>query len=158
MQSNSPFSTPPPIPTPDGNIPPSQNSTPFGSRSDWQNAPSVVRGWAYPLTWLGIVVLPIVGIATLALVGRTGGAGVLMLLFLAALFAANVWLNRNLKKGVAAAWVVQTVLSGFIVLSSALTLLSRGGNPVGGLIGAAIHAYILSQWFKPETKAWFGRS
>ncbi len=157
MKDQSPFSTPPPIPTPDGNIPPSQNSTPFGSRSDWQNAPSVVRGWAYPLTWLGIVVLPIVGIATLALVGRTGGAGVLMLLFLAALFAADVYLNRNFKKGTPAAWIVQIVKSSISIISLPINLLSHG-NLIPVMIGFALHTYILSQWLKPEVKAWFGRS
>ena len=158
MQSNSPFSTPPPIPTPDGNFTPVQPQATIMDRSDWKTAPSIVRGWAYPLTWLGIVVLPFAMLGTMALISRAGIIAVLLLAFFVALFAADIWLNQNFKKGAPAAWVLQIVLSSLSVLSLPISLLTRGGNPIGSIVGFLIHGYILSQWFKPETKAWFGRS
>lgn len=56
MQSNSPFSTPPPIPTPDGNFSPVPRPETIMDRSDWKTAPVIVKGWAYPLTWLLMVI------------------------------------------------------------------------------------------------------
>jgi len=156
MKDQSPFSTPP-IPTPDGNFPQAQPQNTTMTHDDWKTAPSIVRGWAYPLTWLGIVILPLAMIGAGILIKTAGTTGILLMAFFLALFIADVWLNRSFKKGVPAAWIVQIVLSGISVLSLPINLLSRGGNPIGGMIGFAIHAYILSQWFKPETKAWFGR-
>ncbi len=31
----------------------SSHSVPGAARGDWQSAPGVVKGWAYPLTWHG---------------------------------------------------------------------------------------------------------
>ncbi len=158
MQNNSPFSAPPPIPTPDGNLPPLQPRDMTMNRSDWKTAPSIVRGWAYPLTWLGIVILPFAILGTMALISRAGAMAILLLSFFVALFAADIWLNRNFKKGTPAAWTLQIVLSSLSIIGLPISLLTRGGNPIGGVVGFLIHAYLLSQWFKPETKAWFGKS
>jgi hypothetical protein len=141
--------SPPPIPNPiDPNF-----AGPIGPRGDWASAPKIVKGWAYPLTWLGIVVLPIVmGLAlfgggdarTAERIGAAGGPqGMVVAIIYGALWAYTIWLNRSLKKGAPAAWAGQIALS-------ALGLL---GFPVGTII----HGYILSQWFKPEVKAWFGQ-
>lgn len=66
------------------------------------------------------------------------------LIVVALIFAMFAWLNRALKNGKPAAWTAQIVVSVFGLL----------GFP----LGTAVHAYILSQWFKPETKAWFGKN
>lgn len=136
----SPYS-PPPIPSPDGR---NFSSTPLPNRGDWKTAPGIVRGWAYPLTWLVLIVLP------LALLGlffddrRDPLERTVLLIFFAVMWGVNLWHNRALKSGAAAAWVTQIVLS----------ILGLFGFP----LGTFIHAYVLSQWFKPETKAWFGRA
>ncbi|MBV9867085.1 MAG: hypothetical protein JO316_17155 [Abitibacteriaceae bacterium] len=70
--------------------------------------------------------------------------GIVMAFFYGLLLAVDIWLNRALKQGTPAAWTVQIVLSA----------LGLCGFPIGTLI----HGYILSQWFSPETKAWFGLS
>ena len=121
---------------------------------EWKDAPSIVKGGAYPLAWLAIVIIPLVMIAVLAGVSDDSGRGNLpgsdpvergvYLVIFGVLLGINIWLNRALKRGASAAWVVQIIIS-------VLGLLSF---PVGTLI----HGYLLSQWFKPETKAWFGRS
>lgn len=144
MQSpQSPYSQPP-IPSPDGNLPP---VAPVVSNGDWQSAPPIVRGWAYPLTWLAIVVFPI--LILVSLMGgdkdlSSPGERIILAAIYALFFGGAIWLNRALKKGAPAAWIVQ-------IIFSALGLL---GFPLGTII----HGYILSQWFKPETKAWFGQS
>jgi len=137
-----PFNSPPPIPTPDGQIQTMPAST--AARGDWQAAPKIIKGWAYPLTWLAIVLFAL--FIVVALVSRdipvTGKLGLALLY--AVFLAISIWLNRALKKGVQAAWTVQIIVS----------VLGLLGFPLGTLI----HGYILSQWFKPETKAWFGMS
>ena len=146
-----PYSAPP-IPSPYGGQP---GFAP-GQRGDWSTAPKVVKGWAYPLTWLGIIVLPML-IGVLLLSGANFGMGpsigspptsavergVAALLY-GVLLGVNIWLNRALKAGKPAAHTVQTVLSCLGLLAFPL--------------GTAIHIYILTQWFRPEVKAWFGRS
>ncbi|HEX8833254.1 MAG TPA: hypothetical protein VF719_03600 [Abditibacteriaceae bacterium] len=134
-----PFTTPP-LPTPDGQT----RTTPVATieRGDWKSAPPVVKGWAYPLTWLSIIIFGMILIASLftndrSISDKVGGTVVCGIIL-----AISIWLNQALKKGVRAAWTVQIIASAFGVL----------GFPVGTLI----HGYILSQWFKPETKAWFG--
>ena len=129
----------PPIPDPF-----QQQPVPQLASRDWKSAPPIVKGWAYPLTWLGIIILPLIIIAAIAGVGdnqstfeRIAAAGLYSVLL-----AVDIWLNRALKKGTSAAWTVQMIIS----------ILGLCGFPVGTLI----HGYILSQWFKPETKAWFG--
>jgi hypothetical protein len=131
----------PPIPTPDGSYVPGPALSAGG---DWKAAPKVVKNWAYHLTWLAIVLMPIVAIAAVMTGPMTVGAALGMILFYSAVWATNIWLNRSLKKGAPAAWVVQIVIS----------VLGLLAFPVG----SAIHGYVLSQWFKPETNAWFGRS
>ena len=151
------------------------NQSPFSSspsqRDTWQNAPVVVRGWAYSLTWLGMVFsLLLLIILGLTYLGRsvaiqegrpvTGsnatGAGFVLISI--ALFVVHLWLNRGLKRGVTAAWVTQIILSGFVILTSLLNVISPNVNLVVPLISIAVHAYILSQWFDLETKAWFGKT
>lgn len=141
-----PYSSPP-IPTPDGR----DYSPPVSTvRGDWASAPKIVKGWAYPLTWLGIIVLPFVMAALFfadsnsRLGAESGLERILLLGFYIVLFGFDIWLNRALKAGAPAAWPAQ-------IAASCLGLL---GFPLGTLI----HGYVLSQWFKPETKAWFGRS
>jgi hypothetical protein len=137
----SPYSGPP-IPSPDGQ---QHYSAPLPTRGDWKSAPGAVRGWAYPLTWLALIFLPF-GILMSALGDARSGAAekIGLVVFFCVLWAFEFWHNRNLKAGKGVAWTTQIVLS-------CLGLL---GFP----LGTAIHAYLLSQWFKPDVKAWFSRS
>ncbi len=168
-----------PISTPDGNVSPVAGAPP--GQHDWNTAPGVVKGWAYRLPWLGIVLLPfaILGAAAgayylllwlgivivpLAILGmsdlgsQVDAIAVLTALIFVFLICTYVWLNRNFKKGTSAAWIVQLFVSGSIILNSLIGYASSGSISFVGTIAFAIHTYILSQWFKPETKAWFGRS
>src|ERR1043165_8488816 len=108
---------------------------------DWQSAPKIVKGWSYQLSWLAIVVA-VLGIVLVPLGGQLSPAERLGgVIFYAVLLALYVWLNRALKNGVPAAWTAQMILS----------ILGLIAFPLGTLI----HGYILSQWFKPENRAWF---
>jgi len=123
----------------DFNLPPR-----IPERRDWQSAPKVVTGWAYQLTWLAMVVTAM-GVIFVPLADQMSPAEKFVgVLFYAVLLGLNVWLNRALKRGLPAAWRTQVALS----------TLGLVGFPLGTLI----HGYILSQWFKPETKDWFGVS
>ena len=144
MQNNSPFSNRPPLPTPDGNVFPPDPVVVNNVRNDWKIAPLVVRGWDYIVTWLALIILPFVMVAGFSDEDSNTGEKIGGLIFVALIFAMFVWLNRALKNGKPAAWTAQIVVSVFGLL----------GFP----LGTAVHAYILSQWFKPETKAWFGKS
>ena len=84
--------------------------------------------------------------------------GIVFLVFLVTFLAVNSWLNRGLLSGKAAAWVTQLVLSTLAFALSLLNITSPRFNPILPIIIIAIHGFILSQWFKPETKAWFGKS
>ncbi len=132
----------PPIASPDGNVVPLPLVP--TARGDWKTAPKIVRSWAYQLTWLGIVILPFIIFGALFSARSMGSERITIAVLYAILLAVDIWLNRALKKGAAAAWTVQIILSCLGLLAFPL--------------GTAIHAYILSQWFKPETKAWFGQS
>ncbi|HVF85837.1 MAG TPA: hypothetical protein VM821_07625 [Abditibacteriaceae bacterium] len=155
----SPYSSPP-IPTPDGNIPPPQPRDTTIVLGDWEAAPKTVRSWAYPVTWLSIVVLLLWALRIVSIFPRRPMVGVIaprqffglynptdplgfwysvVLLFIVALIAFNAWLNIALKKGISAAWEFQILLSAIGLFMFPL--------------GTAINAYILSHWFKPETKA-----
>src|SRR5437867_11488884 len=105
---------------------------------DWRNAPKVVKGWAYQLTWLGIL-LAVLGIVIVPTSERLSAAEKLFgVLFYVALLALNIWLNRAMKKGTPAAWMAQFILSVLGLLAFPL--------------GTLINGYILSQWFKPESR------
>jgi hypothetical protein len=138
-----------PIPDPFQPPPSAMHSTPMVSH-EWSNSPQIVRS-ARLLTFLAIGVLSLL-LLVVWLLGDVrepnAGQGVAekigMSLFYGMLLVVNIWLNGALKKGTRAAWTVQIILS-------ALGLL---GFPLGTLI----HGYLLSQWFKPEVKAWFGQS
>lgn len=67
-----------------------------------------------------------------------------ILIVFAPIALANIFLITSLRKGNPVAWHVQMVLS----------LLGLLGFP----IQTVIHALVLSKWFKPDTKAWFGLS
>jgi hypothetical protein len=131
----------PPIASPYGGGTPIQ--PPPLQPKEWANAPKIVKGWAYPLTWLGIIFLPLVIIMTFVTAKDPIEAVIAAILY-GILFCVDIWLNINLKRGTRAAWTGQIVLSAFGLL----------GFPVGTLI----HRYVLSQWFKPDVKAWFGQS
>ena len=135
----------PPIPTPDGNTPPIAPLINV-SRGDWQTAPLVVKSWAYILTWLGLIFTPIamVIVFSTSRSQESTSTKLGMFTFYVLLFAFLWWLNRAIKSGKPVAWTVQIILS----------ILGLLAFPLGTLI----HGYILSQWFKPETKAWFGHS
>ena len=158
-QNPSPFSSRPPLPTPDGNVFPPDPTT-LLQRGDWKSAPVVVKGWAYPLTWLGIIGFPLGILEAWVRLSRSGVAALVLLILCVVLFAAVVWLNRNFKKGTTAAWLVQIAVSSFSILNLPISLFVflHGGNPINGIVGFLINGYILSQWFKPETKAWFGKN
>lgn len=111
----------------------------------WSNAPAGVRN-ARALAWLGVIVYGFFFIfALMALFsgGLNGAAGssIFMMIF-ALFFPFYIWLLSALKKGVRAAYSVQMILS----------ILGLLGFPLGTII----NGYILYQWSRPETKAWFG--
>ena len=56
--------------------------------------------------------------------------------------AVSIWLYAGISKGIRSAWTVQIVYSAFGLM----------GFPLGTLI----NGYLLSQWFRDDTKAWFG--
>ena len=56
--------------------------------------------------------------------------------------ALYIWLLVGLKRRYLAAWRVQAALAVLALLAFPL--------------GTILHALILTRWFKPETKAWFG--
>ena len=85
MQNQSPFSTPPPIPTPDGNFSPFKSET-MMNRNDWKTAPVIVKGWSYPLMWLLMVLLGVGVLAGLVALGNNPALGA----FLLALFNSAV--------------------------------------------------------------------
>jgi hypothetical protein len=132
-----------PIPSPDGNVRAPEPVTSNVVRGDWKSTPIVIRGWAYPLTWLYIGLFVLAFIAGLmskdSASEKIGG-----LVIISLILAVFIWLNRALRLGTSAAWTVQLVASVVGLLAFPL--------------GTLIHGYILSQWFKPETKAWFGRN
>lgn len=134
----------PPIPDPF-----QQQPVPQLASREWKNAPPIVKGWAYPLTWLAIIGLSIFLLITWIGGNETRsdpvGDGIVKIITSAIyvfFIVFNIWLNGALKKVTSAAWTLQ-------IINSALGLC---GFPIGTLI----HAYVLSQWFKPEVKAWFG--
>ncbi len=146
----------PPLPTPDGQILPP--APPVYEPGDWQGAPTIVKGWAYPLTWLGIVLQPFFLIGLFAARSIMGNVVVPLMLFNGALLVTQIYLNRTLKKRVPAAWIVQIALSVVVIAFQAWSIATGGARGATGIIGILIHVYILSQWFKPDVKAWFSRS
>ena len=135
----------PPIPDPFQRLP----QLPSMQR-DWKSAPPIIKGWAYPLTWLSIIIMPLVMLGTFLGAGDERGETmslsekIVIVFFYGIFWVLSIWLNRAFKKGVRAAWTVQFVGS----------ILGLCGFPIGTMI----HGYILSQWSKPEVKAWFGMS
>ena len=123
----------PPIPSP---FEPLRPTTAFVLQAPrvWKDAPKIVKGWASPLMWLAIIVLPIVilailfgGISNI----RQPGERIGMAFFYLAFWAVAIWHNRSLKKGAPHAWVTRIVLS----------ILGLCGFP----LGTFINIYILSQ-------------
>lgn len=109
--------------------------------------PSIVRdARIVNLLGLGICVIGVLGMMAV-LFGEVETAdnqagAVFGILVYVCFGALNLWLARGHKRGNPAAWSVQRFVSVLCLL----------GFPLGTLI----HALLLSKWFKPETKAWFG--
>lgn len=170
MQSNSPFFTPPPIPTPDGNFARTEKSHTLKNKSDWLKAPVVVRAAAYPLTWVGMILFALGTFGGIFGIVDSGNRpnvqyratdfriGLIITAVCLTLLITHIWLNRCFKKGAFAAWNAQIILSVLIVLGLLLGIMRGNNNPLSWSFGIAIYICILSQWFKPETKAWFGKS
>ena len=128
-----------PIASPDGTLQPQYPAPPIGG--DWATAPKIVKNWARQLAMLGVAGYLFVGVVYSSQ-AHSALERVILILICGAMFALNAWLIWALRKGISAAWSVQLVVSG-------LGLLNCG-------IGTILHGYVLSQWFKPEVKAWFG--
>jgi hypothetical protein len=142
MQQN-PFEPNPsqalPIPLPEG-LPPSP--VPVVKSGDWHSAPLVVRSWAYTLAFLSMWIVFLFG--ALSLIGpEPMPQKIGITIFCLALFAVFLWQRKKLQNSAILAWKLQILLS----------ILGLIWFPLGTLI----HGYILSQWFKPEVKAWFGQ-
>jgi hypothetical protein len=129
---------PPPYRPVGGQMPPTVYSGP--SPRTWANAPKIVRGWAYPLSWLGIVFWGILLVSSL-MMAEEMLIKVMAAAACAAFFSVTIWLNRGLKTGAQAAWILQIVFSTLWLVAFPLWTIVNG--------------YILTSWFKPETKAWF---
>lgn len=117
---------------------------------EWQNAPRIVRD-ARLVNGLGVILclLGVLAMVLTTLGGERGGdapndpvTAFVLLAVYGGIAVLLMWLIRSLKRGLAAAWTVQMVLS----------ILGLLGFPLGTII----HGMILSRWFQPETKAWFG--
>jgi uncharacterized membrane protein YeaQ/YmgE (transglycosylase-associated protein family) len=139
---NQPFQQPnqPPLPTPDGYLPPVVSIQTGG---DWKSAPKIVKNWAYQLTWVVLFFLTIGLLAGLFSVWESAGEKVFGVVFTGLIAALFLWLGRALKNGAPAAWTVQIIVSVIGLLFFPFWTL--------------VNIYVLSQWFKPETKAWFGK-
>lgn len=131
---------PPPIPKPDGSI--SKNDL-IQTSGDWQCAPKLVRIWAYYLAVISIALLAamLIGAALTTNDLKFYDRSIVLGFFVLPL-SINIWLAISLRNGGKTAWVLQVIVSftGLITFP----------------IGTILHAYILSRWFRPETKSWFG--
>ncbi len=139
MQSPFNSSGQPPLPDPHGE-PSSPQSVPGIVPGDWATAPKIIKGWAWQLAILGSIVLPFFIYFSAA---RNGGSvwGIFTLINIVAWFI-DLFMVYGLRQGLSVAWFVQIVVSA----------LGLTNCPLGTLL----HGYLLSQWFKPEVKAWFG--
>lgn len=131
----------PPISSPFGGGTPVQ--PPALAPKNWADAPKIVKGWAYQLTWLGIITTPFFIFMSFSEAKDTVEAVITSIIY-AAFSGFIIWLNIGLKKGFRGAWTAQFVVSVVGLL----------GFPLGTII----HGHILSKWSKPDVKAWFGRS
>lgn len=144
--SQDPFSRAP-ISTPDGRVGP-RAPMPIMNRDDWRSAPQIVRS-VYFLGIFGLAMLALGFVVSLVLsiTAPQQDEKVMAVAYLAACaigLALQVWIISALRKGTPGFWVVQIILSVMGLLSFPL--------------GTVINGYILSQWFNPEVKAWFGRA
>lgn len=146
----------PPIPTPDGRSAPMP--PPVYGPGDWQGAPPVVKGWAYPLTWLGIVLQPFILIGLFAAGSILGRTQIPLIFITCVLLAMQIYLNRTLKKRVPTAWNAQIALSIGVIVFQTWSIATNGSRSAASIVGILIHVYILSQWFKPDVKTWFQRA
>ena len=117
----------------------------FNSGRTWTNAPSGVRS-ARALAWLGAFFSGILSIVFVVLLFSGGVKGanfsIINMAVYSIFFPFYIWLLFGLKRGDKTAYYGQMVIS----------IIGLIGFPIGTLISA----YILYQWFRPETKAWFG--
>lgn len=132
----------PPIPSPTERPRP---GAVIHSQKEWKNAPQIVKGWAYVLNWFSIILIPLAALVTV--VGEDAPEepvikGIMVFLYFISWMIA-IWHSYSLKRGASYAWTTQIVLSilGFCAVP----------------LGTVLNLYILSQWFKPETKRWFGK-
>jgi hypothetical protein len=108
---------------------------------DWNTAPRIVKGWAWSLAMIGAFVLP--AAALVPFIGRICvGIGSVPVGLTWVLWLLDLFLVYAIRNGLKIGWYVQVAVSIF-----KLRFLP---------FGTALHAYLLSQWFKPEVKAWFG--
>jgi hypothetical protein len=120
---------------PDGQVAP--ENLPTANRGDWRFAPQIVH-LAYWLLFLGIILSPLIVLMSLA---RPTAETPLRIIFGSIAFCVSIWMRNAIRNGEPIAWAVQIILS----------FLGLFGFPLGTII----HCYVLLNWFKPETKAWF---
>lgn len=131
----------PPIPSPFEPLRPATVSVLQGPRV-WKDAPQIVKSVRL-LTLLAVCGLPLlIGFSFMS--EKDIAEKIVLSGFFCVLWVFQIYMLFALKNGAKPAWIIQIIIS----------CLGLTGFPVGTLI----HAYILSHWFKPETKAWFGKS
>ena len=129
-----------PIARPDGSVAPLAPLPPI-DRSDWKSAPQIVRS----VRFLNLFITIMAGLGVLlgtALLGDSQSEGIQFMVISGLVCAFFGWLAWAQRRGLKAGWIVQIVVS----------ILGLPGFPVGTLLSA----YILLNWFSPETKHWFG--
>lgn len=155
----------PPIASPDGNVGPLPSASIV--RGEWSSAPKIVRFWAYPLTWLGIISHPFMIYLSLVLLKPDSSTPVIprsgKMHYLLA-FVVSICLNYGLKKGAPWAWGGEIALSCFALFNSPLrknlfdvSIPSRfrWQSIAAMTLVTLIQGYFLFHWLKPETRAWF---
>lgn len=137
---------PPPIASPDGRVapPPIPNAANSVVRGDYKTAPPIVKS-ARALALLTIIVGALFLVGALMIIDSTGSieASARPLLLSILCVGMGGWLSFGHRQGQSVAWTGQVVLSA----------IGLTGFPIGTLI----HGYLLSKWFAPEVKAWYGR-
>lgn len=128
----------PPIPFP-GALP----AAPVQISGDWQSQPKVLRKEAYQWALLVMWGSAIIGGLCVLGAAETNAERINFALFFGFWFLISLWQRKALRRGGKGAWQLQVVLS----------VLGLLWFPIGTII----HGYILSQWSKPEVKAWFGQ-
>lgn len=109
----------------------------------WNSAPDVIRLWAYYFScFVAFVVTVGVLLLVCGVIDISDELKHVAIPFYAGISLFHAWHIFSLRRGAAVAWWVQVFISAWAVW----------GFPLFTII----HCIIFSQWFKPETKAWFG--